>query len=518
MLGDPRGANSIGKSTLLLLVDFAFGGSDLEKVIPDLTGEGALGHHYYDLTLRFGSRDYTFRRTTSEPGLVAPVNRDGTLGEAWKLDDYTSWLRDSYALAGAGLTFRASVSPFSRVWKRETLDAQKPLHSINRQPDADAVTNLLKLFQRYEKIQSLEGAVQSSQKRKDATTSAEKAGLLRRVTATERTRNIAEIRTAEAELQSIRSDLALYAANISQILNRDVLALKQEKDALLRRQLHLQSRLRRIEQNLTGVRAARKSDFLRLQEFFPDIDMQRLSTVESFHAGISEVLRLELRSAKTSLESELKDITSRLDEIDSALRKSLRNVDQPERVIDRVIEVATELRTREEENAAYDDRVKLDSDLAAQKAALRATRQREADEVAKDINTRIEELAERILPEGRRAPVLVLEPNRYRYEVERDTGTGTAFAAVVLLDVAILRLSQLPYIIHDSVMFKNVDPKIVSRMIDEYATFQKQVFVALDETRKYGPQTADRLHDGAVARLTNENLLFNVDWRSRDAP
>ncbi|MBK8233925.1 MAG: DUF2326 domain-containing protein [Deltaproteobacteria bacterium] len=375
------------------------------------------------------------------------------------------------------------------------------------------MANLLKLFQRYDEIRAIEQVLRVSEEKSTAATDAEKVGLLPRVTSRARERNVDEIRKAEAELESIRSDLALYAANISQVLNREVLELKEKKDSLLRQQLQMQSRLRRIEQNLSGVRAARQRDFLALRDFFPSIDADRLSTVEAFHSGISGVLRAELRSARTHLEASLKAIDLELAEIDSALRSFLRNVAQPTRVVDRVVAVATQLREREEENAVYDEHERLTSELTTQRASLRKAREKQTGDVAARINEELVSLTTQIFAEGRRAPELLLRPTKYSYEVERDTGTGTAFASVVLLDMAVLELSQLPYLIHDSVVFKNIEAEVVSRMIQRYVRFQKQVFIAIDEAPKYGALTVKRLEKHAVCRLTNKNLLFKVDWR-----
>ena len=54
VLGNKNGANSIGKSTMLLIIDFVFGGSSYLK--SDAVTE--LGDHEIFFTFRFANQDY----------------------------------------------------------------------------------------------------------------------------------------------------------------------------------------------------------------------------------------------------------------------------------------------------------------------------------------------------------------------------------------------------------------------------------------------------------------------------
>jgi uncharacterized protein YydD (DUF2326 family) len=65
ILGDDDAKNSIGKSTALMVIDFALGGNSFLK---DEAGAiRALGHHYYNYFFVFAEQPYFF--------LVQPMHR-----------------------------------------------------------------------------------------------------------------------------------------------------------------------------------------------------------------------------------------------------------------------------------------------------------------------------------------------------------------------------------------------------------------------------------------------------------
>lgn len=57
---------------------------------------------------------------------------------------------------------------------------------------------------------------------------------------------------------------------------------------------------------------------------------------------------------------------------------------------------------------------------------------------------------------------------------------------MILLDLAILHLTQLPILIHDSVLFKNIAFDTMDNLINQYNTFiDKQIFIATDAINNY---------------------------------
>ncbi len=71
----------------------------------------------------------------------------------------------------------------------------------------------------------------------------------------------------------------------------------------------------------------------------------------------------------------------------------------------------------------------------------------------------------------------------------------------------------LPFVIHDSVLFKNVENAAVAGMFELYLSLGKQSFIAIDEANKYGDRAAKLLTEKSVISLSDDNVLYTKDWR-----
>lgn len=66
LVGDDAGENSIGKSSVLLLIDFVFGGDDFIRLASEVVRN--VGDVEVLFCLEFESKEYWFRRSTASPG------------------------------------------------------------------------------------------------------------------------------------------------------------------------------------------------------------------------------------------------------------------------------------------------------------------------------------------------------------------------------------------------------------------------------------------------------------------
>ena len=90
-----------------------------------------------------------------------------------------------------------------------------------------------------------------------------------------------------------------------------------------------------------------------------------------------------------------------------------------------------------------------------------------------------------------------------------------AYKGLVLFDLTIFLLTRLPILLHDTVIFKNIENDSVSRLLPVYLETAKQSFIALDEIEKYGAETSAFLIKHRALQLDTKNLLYIKDWRSR---
>jgi hypothetical protein len=110
-----------------------------------------------------------------------------------------------------------------------------------------------------------------------------------------------------------------------------------------------------------------------------------------------------------------------------------------------------------------------------------------------------------------------LEERKYRFQVFNDTGTGKAYSNLITLDLAIFGITKLPILIHDTILFKNIENSIIEHIVNIYNQQEKQVFISIDEVNKFSKETAEILEKKHVLKLSYDKTLFVKDWRKGDS-
>ena len=90
VLGKEDGANSIGKSSAMLAIDFVFGGNTYLKS----DGVRHIGHHTIFFAFLFDGETHYFARSTEDADKVFPCKANYDLiGPYWTKDEFVDWLR-----------------------------------------------------------------------------------------------------------------------------------------------------------------------------------------------------------------------------------------------------------------------------------------------------------------------------------------------------------------------------------------------------------------------------------------
>ena len=119
-----------------------------------------------------------------------------------------------------------------------------------------------------------------------------------------------------------------------------------------------------------------------------------------------------------------------------------------------------------------------------------------------------------LFTDRRQAPRLIFhEYNSYTFETPDDAGTGSNYKGMVLYDLAVLYLTALPAIEHDSLILKNIGDGAIDGIMQIYARSQKQVFIAFDKQIAYKPTTQQLLESNCVLRLSDNGCeLYGESW------
>ena len=139
-------------------------------------------------------------------------------------------------------------------------------------------------------------------------------------------------------------------------------------------------------------------------------------------------------------------------------------------------------------------------------------------EIAAKINKKLEELSVNVNGNDSYAPRLNLNSaSSYSFYAPKDSGTGTAYVNMILYDLALLELTRLPFVIHDSVLFKNLSDNRVIKVFEEYEKSNKQIFVSFDKKNSYESDVLKKtIENHTVIELyADGGELFGRSWAKK---
>lgn len=270
VLGSSGGSNAIGKSTFLLILDFAFGGDDYVKSAKDVFER--VGHHTIRFEFDFDGETYYFSRTTNRPTMV---NRCDAKYQAvikeMTVTEYRDLLFHQYKILLPHLRFNEIVERFFRIYGHGSHNEHKPLQS-ERESMVTAVEYLMKLLDRYEDIFNLKAAEDEygikptkQAERSVADITAEIGDNKEKIEGLEKRREKLAKQNEEGNLRALGLDHE-----------------KSERLATIKKELEkLDSRKGRYESQLAAIRSntpdsVLRKDFSALLEFFPTANIDAI--------------------------------------------------------------------------------------------------------------------------------------------------------------------------------------------------------------------------------------------------
>lgn len=509
VLGDEKATNSIGKSTLLMVIDFVYGGTDFLKHNYDVIEE--LGHHEYLFSFFF-DKQYYFKRGTYKPDLVYVCDKDYNEVKPIEKNDFTEFLHKKYN-SPKSISFRSCVSGFSRVWGKENLNPKKPLHYFSGQNASDAIDNIIKIYDQFEGISKISDLLSEKTEENRTLNKAIKNNIVPKILKSKYNENNKVILESQSEIQDIDKNLEKFALSVNEIISKETLELKEQKDNLTTSKYKIKSQLSRLKRNKESNNHLKSRNLKKLEEFFPSVNAEKLLNIEDFHSGLRKILTKEIREKESELEKQLAVLEEEISNTDKQISELAKNIKRPTLIIDRVRKVSDRLKEARSENSQYEKNTKIKEDLRKLKNDLNEEREKITNFISNIVNDKIRKIITQIYSEHRKSPNLVFTTSNYNYEIYEDTGTGKAFSNLLVFDLALFKTSKLPFLIHDSLLFKNIENNAVANIIAIYDSENKQSFIAIDEISKYGKQASERLIENKVIELNDKHVLYTKDWR-----
>lgn len=105
----------------------------------------------------------------------------------------------------------------------------------------------------------------------------------------------------------------------------------------------------------------------------------------------------------------------------------------------------------------------------------------------------------------------------YKFETPDDTGTGSNYKGMIVYDLAMLHLTAIPAIAHDSLLFKILEKDVEDGIMKIYNSSEKQVFISYDKQGDCRPETQKILKGNCILELSNENCeLYGRSWNKEE--
>lgn len=511
LTGPEDGTNSIGKSYVLMLIDFAFGGSDFLTHSRDVIDN--IGHLQVEMDFEFDSEIYTFSRSTQTPDEIYAPHLEESPDVSKK--DFTAFLKQQYQFPESSTSFREAVSPSFRIWGRQKDNPLKPLDSIPGEAGEPVITRLMKLFSYYAEIEQFKEQQKSETDKKATLTRAQKEGFIKSIRSkTEYKEHNQRLAEVQVRIKAIREQMDLYIANIQQLVQEENLKLYRKKNSIISEMDQDQRRLERIRISGAGGKA-NQNHFRKVREFFSDIDDEKILQIEGFHSGISKILNNEIKTEMTILNDKVKTHRDNISGIDSQIRAIAGMPEKPNHLQDMLLELTVEEKSILQMIEHWDLKQQFTQNIKDSKAEMADTLQASLQNIAKTINDELTDLIHLFYTESMVAPEIELAEQKYVFHANADSGTGKAYTNMIALDLALIHKTYIPVVIHDLIMFKNIEIPAIEKIVAQYKTETKQIFVAFDELGRYNEETLKSLKDTEFLHLNSERLAFGISWKDK---
>ena len=510
VLGDDKATNSIGTTTLLMIIDFIFGGNTYISNGADIIEN--LGNHEFKYRFDFNNESLYFIRDTNNYKYISICDEKYNKKDEISLDEYKKILFAKYELDFLGNNARTIVGTCSRIWGKDNYTVDKPLKTKDSKNDT-AINNLIKLFNKYNFIESLENQINKIKSQNNAIRDAIKSDLFPTINKKQYESNKIELIELNKKIEDFKKNVDDFSLDLKSLMSEELTELKNQKNALCVKKNQLLNKIKRIQNNLNSDDIKIKNKFNKLVEFFPNINMKKLNEINDFHNKVSSSLKNELTKEKEQLEALLDIVKVDIENITLEIEKKIKLKNTSSYSVDRLTDLLTRENNLRQINQYYEKAESNKTSLKDVKEELSTIKTNILSEISNLINIEMYNYFNVIYKDKRTSPTFSINLETYNLKRSGDTGTGSAYINLIAFDLSLFNLTKLPILIHDTIMFKNVEVPAFENLTKLYNSFSKQIFISIDEVYRFSKETKSILNDKKVIALDEKNTLFIKNWK-----
>lgn len=514
VLGSSDAKNSIGKSTLLMIIDFVFGGTDY---VTQKTKEviSNIGDHTFEFCFVFDEVPLYFSRSTDNYNVVNICDSNYSVMKTISLDLFNKSLAARYKLNENGISLRDAIGRYFRIYHREATDEKYPLRASSREKVNDQITALIKLFDCYNAI------IEQDQVRNqvsDKHSTIKKAINFNQVKApsnkTEFSENERKIKDIELRIDEIMRDSQNGLSDLDAIKAQELADIKQSLSKLRRQRTQIKSQIEAIQNDKDYSNKNIKHDYDTLRQFFPEANYASLNQIEIFHSKLTSILKSEFKEKTNELGVLFELISSEIDMLQQKAKQIETTPDLSKAILVQYAELSKEALLLKEANKNFIEKDNLNTLVKNENEKYENLVKSTIIQIQNKINAVMKQYNDSIYNGRKTSPELLLkDSSHYLFHTPNDTGTGSLLRGLIIFDLSILQTTKLPAVIHDTIILKHIDDPTLEKILEIYAETEKQVFIAFDRDSTYNNKIQTILNETKVIKLTpNGNELFGTSW------
>ena len=375
---------------------------------------------------------------------------------------------------------------------------------------------LVKLFDRYKDVEVFNGRLEEQKKKLAAYRDARKYRFVPDLVGgkIQYDENVAQIRSLQIELDNLTADQVDGQNEVDIEKSRLKSQLQTSK---LRLETELQAKQRRLsllDMSLEYGLYPTEADLSALQEFFPGVNIRKLYEVEKYHQKLAAILNEQFSAERQSVQGEIVVLQEQIKALQEQISQLGFVGNLSKEFLDKHSEIKARIDALKAQNAAYLTLTELQDARKKADDMLKRAIEDILTDIERAINDKMKEFNDSLFSEARKAPHLHFnEYNSYSFETPGDTGTGSNYKGMVIYDLAVLYLTVLSAIAHNSLILKNIGDGAVDGIMKIYARSRKQVFIVFDKQAAYRPDTQRIIADNTVLKLSDGNCeLYGESW------
>jgi len=514
VLGTTRGSSALGKTIFLQLIEFCFGGESYMAVNSDMRKH--IDDHIVYFTFSFDGEELYFYRDTARMNYVCRCDMAGNLIEEMQLRKYRQLLSKLYGLEMEGSDIAACLGHYSRIYGKDNVQERYPYLCRRKERDEEAVDFLLMLYGGGDILKSIREmedtlGVKASEFKvtdKKLVTDDQIQSVVSAIEA---------LKDRQSRLMKSEDDERLVLLGLNSTSMERVSRLQKEMRELVQKRNEFAAKRSAIlAGNEKFCKEVVEQDIDELKEFFPGVNVKALEDIQHFHIRIREILSNEA-------EQEAEELQKSVDQCDKEIADFQRRIDEAgytremtTRILSQGVSISREIEKKQEELDKLQHVKEFQENIkeAEKKMSDLISKEWKAiRKMQKQINQAMEDYNSVVTEDRENAPFMGIGSDKtINFGTYGNTSESTAFKGLVLYDLAILKNTRLPVLIHDSNITRRINSTYIEKLFQMYETSKKQVFIAFDETDSM-PEEIKKITDYAGrVHLSEEHRLYGKSW------